>query len=244
MISSKELRELQQYNNYNLGQTEKDFFQNVILFALYKHLGQELVFKGGTCLTKCYGLDRFSEDLDFTASKPIDFKKIISRWLNKYQLIHTIHFEQEELMNEKIKILIQGPLYTGLPQSQCSIRLDVSFREKVLLPINLQVIRTHHPSLPTFEVPAMNKEEIMAEKIRAIMTRNKARDVYDAYLLHIKPDMTLVNKKLAFYNLSFDKTLFEKSLEQKKVFWEPELKNLILQVPEFTQVKASIMELF
>lgn len=48
-----------------MGQAEKDYFQEIILFILYREFGRELVFKGGTALTKCYGFDRFSEDLDF-----------------------------------------------------------------------------------------------------------------------------------------------------------------------------------
>lgn len=243
MISISELRELQKLNNYNLGQAEKDFFQNAVLFALYKELGKELVFKGGTCLTKCYGLDRFSEDLDFTASKNANFEKIIARWLKKFQLTHNILLEQKEQLGVKLKILIQGPLYTGLPQSQCSIRVDISFREQVLLPVNLKTIRTNHPSIPTFEVPAMSKEEIMAEKVRAIMTRNKARDIYDAYLLGVKPDIALVNKKLAYYKLTFDKETFKDSLEKKRVLWESELKNLMLSVPDFESAKTTILDL-
>jgi predicted nucleotidyltransferase component of viral defense system len=41
---------------------EKDYWVTFVLYNLYKsELGKEIVFKGGTALSKCYGIiDRFS----------------------------------------------------------------------------------------------------------------------------------------------------------------------------------------
>ena len=45
---------------------EKDYYVTIILKALSEKL-EDLVFKGGTSLTKCYQLlDRFSEDIDLS----------------------------------------------------------------------------------------------------------------------------------------------------------------------------------
>ena len=54
---------------FNLYQKEKDYLQHIILSRIYSRINSQLVFKGGTSLQKCMGLNRFSEDLDFTASK-------------------------------------------------------------------------------------------------------------------------------------------------------------------------------
>ncbi len=45
---------------------EKDYWVTFVLHTLYNNpLGKETVFKGGTALSKCFGLiDRFSEDID------------------------------------------------------------------------------------------------------------------------------------------------------------------------------------
>jgi len=54
---------------------EKDYALSWILWGLYRRSGlrESLVFKGGTCLRKCFVDDyRFSEDLDFTAVAAID----------------------------------------------------------------------------------------------------------------------------------------------------------------------------
>lgn len=55
---------------------EKDTIQSMFLFELSKY-DFPFVFKGGTSLSKAYGLiDRFSEDIDLSLSKkPTDFEK-------------------------------------------------------------------------------------------------------------------------------------------------------------------------
>jgi predicted nucleotidyltransferase component of viral defense system len=47
---------------------EKDYALSWMLYGISKHIAlSEWIFKGGTCLKKCYfETYRFSEDLDFT----------------------------------------------------------------------------------------------------------------------------------------------------------------------------------
>lgn len=48
-------------------------------FATVGGIAEKLAFKGGTCLRKCYfETYRFSEDIDFTALKPIPMAKVES----------------------------------------------------------------------------------------------------------------------------------------------------------------------
>jgi predicted nucleotidyltransferase component of viral defense system len=61
---------------------EKDYILSWVLagIAANKKLQNELVFKGGTALKKCYfGNYRFSEDLDFTAKKGIVREDLLKR---------------------------------------------------------------------------------------------------------------------------------------------------------------------
>ena len=68
---------------------EKDIILHRLLLKLSKtNFCQDFIFKGGTCLIKCYyGYYRFSEDLDFTYSKQGDFtnksQKEVRRILSK-----------------------------------------------------------------------------------------------------------------------------------------------------------------
>jgi predicted nucleotidyltransferase component of viral defense system len=50
---------------------EKDYVLGWVLAGIFNHpdIGSSWIFKGGTCLKKCYfETYRFSEDLDFTLS--------------------------------------------------------------------------------------------------------------------------------------------------------------------------------
>jgi len=50
---------------------EKDYWVTKALHTIFSNeIGQEVVFKGGTTLSKCYGLiERFSEDIDLVILK-------------------------------------------------------------------------------------------------------------------------------------------------------------------------------
>ena len=64
----------------------------------------------------------------------------------------------------------------------------------------------------------MSKNEILAEKIRALLTRKitKGRDIYDMwYLLNqdANIDDKLINKKLKYYNLKLNKNNILKKIK-------------------------------
>jgi predicted nucleotidyltransferase component of viral defense system len=49
----------------------REYLQVLVLKAIYQSpYGRELSFMGGTCLRLCYGLKRYSEDLDFSHDAP------------------------------------------------------------------------------------------------------------------------------------------------------------------------------
>jgi len=65
---------------------EKDFILQELLLELYnnKYFRENFVFKGGTCLIKCYlGYYRFSEDLDFSFVKKHIFKDKSEKQIRK-----------------------------------------------------------------------------------------------------------------------------------------------------------------
>ncbi len=85
MISQKHISKLSNRlsmnNDFRITETiiEKDYIISWILIGLSENsLKNNLIFKGGTCLKKCFFLDyRFSEDLDFTLDSEISIEKII-----------------------------------------------------------------------------------------------------------------------------------------------------------------------
>jgi len=244
MISRTELEEYARLKQLNVGQAEKDYFQLIVLFILYSHFGKELVFKGGTALSKAYGLGRFSEDLDFTFSREEKVIEIVYQGLKKFYLEAEIEEKKSRFSFSHI-LRIKGPLYNGVRHSLCKLELDFSLREKVILEPKIVTLGRLLRELPSFEVVVMAKEEILAEKVRAIITRTKARDVYDLWFLlqeNITIDVDMINEKLRFYNLKYSFTEFKKHLNLKKEIWETELNPLVAEVPGFTLVRRGILE--
>lgn len=69
MIKKDELLRTQRETGLPLSTIEKDYILSLMIWAISQnqHLKNNWVFKGGTCLKKCYfGNYRFSEDLDYT----------------------------------------------------------------------------------------------------------------------------------------------------------------------------------
>jgi predicted nucleotidyltransferase component of viral defense system len=63
MLNYEELENIAKLKRLSLKNGEKDYLQDLLLFIIYSNVGEELIFKGGTCLYKIYKLNRFSEDL-------------------------------------------------------------------------------------------------------------------------------------------------------------------------------------
>ena len=69
MITKEEIQEIASQKLLDLKIIEKDYVLSWILAGIHHNetLKNSWVFKGGTCLKKCYfETYRFSEDLDFT----------------------------------------------------------------------------------------------------------------------------------------------------------------------------------
>ena len=69
MIDRREILSLAEQTSLNPHVIEKDYVLGWLLAGIFAHeeLAENWVFKGGTCLKKCFfETYRFSEDLDFT----------------------------------------------------------------------------------------------------------------------------------------------------------------------------------
>jgi len=244
MITKDELSSYARFKKLNLGQAEKDYFQDIVLFCIYRTYATEMVFKGGTALSKCYGLDRFSEYLDFTATTPFEIYQIKEN-LNRF-MEYDIEEKQVAGNNLKITMRITGPLYNGIKHSKCKLVLDVSYRENLIKTPKIKKI-TPHSNMPAFDVYVMDEEEIFAEKIRAICSREKARDIYDLWFLIRKgiiPRQEIINEKLKYYSASWDLETLIKRIKDRKLSWKKELSQLITNVPDFDEVYKEVVDVF
>ena len=226
---------------------EVDYIQDIALLNVHREFGGKLVFKGGTCLYKAYNLGRFSEDLDFTAKKGFKHRQFFSKLpfffnlLNMRSRVSIKKFEK----NITARLEVNGPLYDGRKESVCTVIFDISLRERVLLPVKRHAYMPAYSEIRPFDLSIMDEKEILAEKIRAIYERNKARDVYDLwYLLEKKNvdfDIGLVKKKLMQNELKFEKETFLNKIAEKKGSWKKDLEALVsFEPPPFLKAEERI----
>lgn len=248
MIRREDLLSIARFKGLAPRLAELDYLQDVALINLSREFGNKLVFKGGTCLYKAYKLNRFSEDLDFTARtgfRQRDFFHRLPYFFGLLNLKGKISVEQfQNNMNARLEII--GPLYEGGKETAATLTFNISFRERMLLPVQRFPYSPIYPELRPFDLFIMDKAEILAEKVRAIYERNKARDVYDMwYLLErmgLVLDVGMVNKKLHHNRkLKFETRGFLAKLDEKKTGWERDLGVLVAgELLPFAEAKREI----
>lgn len=226
-------------------QQEKHYIQHIALMELTE---QPLVFKGGTYLWLCHGLKRFSEDLDFTANGKIDSKNLIQKTSNTLQNYGVENKIKEIIDDEKsfsFRIQAKGPLSKN-EKSDCYVYVEINKREEVLKKTESFELQNPY-NLPTKVIAGMNLEEVAAEKIRTIMMRDKARDLFDEQFLAkkiITLETNLIEKKLNYYNKEFSKQKLEQKINQKKEYYYKELEQIVFEkIPNFEETKKAILNM-
>lgn len=198
MISKNEIRDISANLGLSLDVIEKDYVLGWVIAGINadKELKDTWVFKGGTCLKKCFfGNYRFSEDLDFTLKDSAQLNpnfleakfSSISEWVYEQSgivlPIAEMDFKERESDRDfssiKGKITYKGPI-TRLGSAP-RIKLDLSTSELLVTkPIKTKV---HHDysdlDQGLFNISSYSYSEIFAEKLRAIVERSLPRDLYD-----------------------------------------------------------------
>jgi len=208
MIGEAELRRCAARWSVDPMVVDLDYSLGWFIAALYSapydanEIADQLCFKGGTCLRKCYFADyRFSEDLDFTATT-----RVSPDWLLEWVEQATcwaaeadgpnyraspprLETVQDEYGSEtyQVRVYYRGPLRWG--GSPRAIRLDVTREERLMLPPAPR--RLIHPYsegavLAQAEIACYTLFEVLAEKVRAVGGQRRfaiSRDIYDIHRL-------------------------------------------------------------
>ncbi|MFQ6107759.1 MAG: nucleotidyl transferase AbiEii/AbiGii toxin family protein [Thermoplasmata archaeon] len=246
-MNRKELRRYVGITGFSLGQVEKDYLQHIVLGALSRRLGGILVFKGGTALQKTGLLKRFSEDLDFTLVGDVSLDSLrdaVTGALETYNFAADVDNLVDDERTLGFRLTIQGPLFRDR-RSICTIRIEASRREEVSLPPRSTEIDPPYYDILPYVVEVMNLEEIAAEKIRAIYTRDRARDLYDLYRLTangVRLREDLASEKLRFYDTKFDKGEFLRRCADVSKRWREELESLLESVPSADEVLKTVAD--
>ena len=236
MITRKEIEKKAQERNVSRSTIDKDWVLSHFIDAIFtvEKCKRKLVFKGGTCLRKCYFENfRFSEDLDFT-SVDAEFE------LDESLLGEIIEIVAERtgipLHLERLTQLKFNDVPTGfaaivkfwgadhsknqaLPDSKrwtSSIKIEIIQYEKMIFPTVMRPMIHEYSdshSLTAVNIPCYDLREVMSEKIRALIQRSYTapRDYYDIWYLAKNVDdfdwQSIVNafhEKMKFKNLEFE----------------------------------------
>jgi predicted nucleotidyltransferase component of viral defense system len=247
MLNKEKLDDYKRILNFNLGQVEKDYLQQIFLLFFSRYVKDEFIFKGGTALQKCYGLNRFSEDLDFTFMKEIDINKIINKICEEISSFGFDSYSEETKgrISRTYRIKIKGPLFDGNEKSIASLRIEISLRNDLILPPETKEIISVYNDIPPYLICTMNLNEILAEKIRTVLQRQKARDIYDIHFIlkkGAKANKKLIQEKCQKLGLDFDKDLFTKRVKEIKKIWQQELLGYVSFIPDFNEVLKEIIK--
>ena len=232
MITKEQIYFLAKKKRINETMVFQEYLQLFFLNELYSYKeSKNIFFKGGTSLHLIYKAPRFSEDLDFSVGlKEKNFLDFIWKLFEKIKKKEAVEFKNRKSIAGKRFLL------TALPEIlpyKVFINLDFSFREKVLIP-QKSIIETDYPVLFKSYVYHLSKEEIFAEKIRALLTRQKGRDLYDLWYLasqSVNFKKELAREKLKYYKLK--KISQDKILQKIKNFSK---KDFILDLRPFLPI--------
>lgn len=216
MISEESIKQLsRKYQTTELN-VRREYFQHLFLSYFYRQKESEKVyFKGGTALRMIYQSPRFSEDLDFSSSL-----KNISI-IEKMVIGALVEIEREGVATEikeakktsggyLAEIVFQA---TGQP---VSILLEISLRESER---KGEVVTIAGGFIPPYIAEQLEQKQLIKEKIRALLARQKPRDFFDLYFilranLLPAPERKILSNVLDVLNSAKNKTNFGKELKQ------------------------------
>jgi len=210
-------------------------------------LGESLVFKGGTALSKLYFPDiwRFSEDLDFTATEQLpDIERTLESALADIEAESGISFEVRNMhtAGEPVEYV----QYDAVLGQKNTTGLDITFDEPLVYPI---VDHDHaYKDVPAFNLPAYRIDEIFVKKLRSLFQRARARDYYDVYRLLEQESfddteiVTALREKARAHDveIALAQGVPEDDLEAVRAYWEQALNRLVTEELAFDMVVERI----
>lgn len=274
MITQKEIISIAENREVPKSTIDKDWVLGHYLNAMYSlsEIKENFIFKGGTCISKCFVNNyRFSEDIDITL---LDKIFIVNK--NLFQKINHIAEKNSgakfhiELVKPNIsdnkeqgyKIIIKfwgadhHPNQKPLPPKrwQTSIKIDISYSEELVLGFENKLLYHQYSdnSKITNYVSTYFLNEIIAEKMRALIQRNRPRDIYDNWYLLSRIDSSEIPKiQNILFTKAHKKNIKIESLDQfvnntkrniNKNEWESSLKHQLGQnnLPDFDLVYSQL----
>jgi predicted nucleotidyltransferase component of viral defense system len=229
MIDRRELLQLAENLGLQPHVVEKDYVLGWLLAGIHANdeLREHWVFKGGTCLKKCYfETYRFSEDLDFTVTNEAHLDSgflgrvfsDVSEWIYEQSGIEIpaarvrfdVYRNKRERLAAEGRVYYRGPIAPrggDLPR----IKFDLTTDEVLALtPVDRPVVHPYSDRPDEgIQARCYAYEEVFGEKVRALGERARPRDLYDVINLfrhdefHAEPGdiLTVLQRKCDHKNI-------------------------------------------
>lgn len=236
----------------------KEVIQEIVLSALaMTDFFDHAAFYGGTALRIFYGLDRFSEDLDFSLIKKEEFN--INKYFNTIEetcKMYGLDFKVEEKKKTTETMITSAFLKGNTLEHIITINpnlVDIkNISKNELIKIKIEV-DTNPPHGATFEfkygllpipykVRLYDKESLFSGKLHAVICRGwnnrfKGRDLYD-YIFYLSNNIQPNYKHLK------NRLIESNKIEENKEFSNKELTDLLLErfnVIDFENAKNDVI---
>ena len=269
MIGLDELKRRRAEAQVTLETTEIDYVLAWAIWGFFQNelLKDNLVFKGGTALRKIYFPNyteyRYSEDLDFTAKtelpeddlrEAIDSACTLAREASNIELTlgPLKSYESSGSKAYKGRLYFIGPRQ---PRSPRKLNVDIDCSEKIVL--SPRLLSLDHPysdaddcSVLVYTYPL---EEILAEKLRALITpeRVRARHFFDVWYILLRypgkldaeEAKQIFHRKCTYKNIKFKSVadFFDPDrLEKYERDWKRSLERVMREVSPFQQVRDEL----
>lgn len=164
-------------------QNEQDLLMSrlIVEIARDSYLGDELVFRGGTCLHKLYAdkVYRYSEDLDYVRRTGGGIAEV-TRSLTV--IGERLGMEVRTQIARQPKVYLRAPFESGSGRMQIKVEVNTFERS----PARDLLRRPYAVESSWFrgdaEVLTFSLPELLATKLRALFQRSKGRDLFDLWL--------------------------------------------------------------
>ena len=184
-ISKQEILEISETRGFNPIMIEKVLYLLHLLQAMHTHpfLKDKWVLKGGTALNLfLFNLPRLSVDIDLNYIGELDREKMMEDRPKVEQACHAV-FSREGFTVKRVPTEHAGGKwrlsYTSYTGQNGNLEVDFNFmyRQPLLKPILMDSIKLG--TYQAVQIPVLEKHELTAGKLAALIARTQARDLYD-----------------------------------------------------------------
>lgn len=248
MLHRNQLTKLADDHDVDAKTVERDYVLTHVMAGISRQDGrQDLVFKGGTALRLCFFDDyRYSADLDFSLVNGMTQERAVAVVAAAAaDVATTVGFPHLTVAGDGSRIEYVGPL----EGKSRNVKLDLADDELVISTKVVPLLQRYDDQ-PAASVTAYTLDEVAAEKLRCVMQRMQARDLFDLHQLftergllidEIWPDFEAKARHKGKEPERFAET-FAKRLPSWKKVWDSEMEaHVPADVrPEFASVERRV----